>query len=134
MRIRAGLDYVTPQEISLSIGLSEKTIIRWIKQGRLPFTKPGRQYLIPLKAYKEFLQKHSSDKSEEQQDICTDGPGEERGDCEKRHDAPEAISTSGIHNGQRKALPAFSMAPLTKEGIEEIRPHLEYLLGISKPE
>jgi len=61
------IDYTTASEISLSIGVSEKTVIRWIRQGRLPYFKPGRQYLIPLDAYEQFKREHSSPSVQEQQ-------------------------------------------------------------------
>ena len=57
------LDFVSVKEISLSTGCSPRTITRWIRQGRLPFVRFGRRYLVPVKAYKRFLADHSFKKN-----------------------------------------------------------------------
>lgn len=56
---QTAVDYVRVGEAAASLGVSDRTIRRWIRAGRLPVVRPGRDFLIPATAYKEFLEKNT---------------------------------------------------------------------------
>jgi excisionase family DNA binding protein len=42
--------YLTTEEAARLLNVHQNTIVRWIKSGRLPSSKIGREYLIPREA------------------------------------------------------------------------------------
>ena len=44
------------EEVAERLGVSERTVRRWIKSGELPAYKPGREYRIRDGELEEFLQ------------------------------------------------------------------------------
>jgi excisionase family DNA binding protein len=44
------------EEVAEQLGVSERTVRRWIKSGVLPAYKPGREYRIRAGELEEFLQ------------------------------------------------------------------------------
>jgi len=44
------------EEVAQRLGVSERTVRRWIKSGELPAYKPGREYRIRDGELEEFLQ------------------------------------------------------------------------------
>lgn len=49
------MDYLTPEEVAATLRVHISTVRRWIRDGRLPAYRVGRQYRIPQIAYQEFL-------------------------------------------------------------------------------
>lgn len=47
--------HLSLSEVAGSMGVSERTIRRWIKSGKLKAYKPGRDYRIPVSAVREFV-------------------------------------------------------------------------------
>jgi excisionase family DNA binding protein len=43
-------------EVAGLMGVSERTVRRWIKSGKLRAYKPGRDYRIPERAFREFVE------------------------------------------------------------------------------
>jgi excisionase family DNA binding protein len=54
--------YQTIEEVAEGLQVSDQTIRRWIKSGRLPAYKPGREWRIKTKDLEEFLEARSSPK------------------------------------------------------------------------
>jgi excisionase family DNA binding protein len=48
--------HLSLSEVAGSMGVSERTVRRWIKAGRLKAYKPGRDYRIPDAALREFVE------------------------------------------------------------------------------
>jgi excisionase family DNA binding protein len=48
--------HLSLSEVSGSMGVSERTVRRWIKSGKLKAYKPGRDYRIPESAVREFVE------------------------------------------------------------------------------
>ncbi len=48
--------YRTAAEVALELGVSLRTVRRWVADGRLPVTRVGRSVRIPVAAYRETLQ------------------------------------------------------------------------------
>ncbi len=56
--------YLNAQDVAKILKIHRSTIIRWIKQGRLPGATriPGtRDWRIPLPSFQEFLKHHHED-------------------------------------------------------------------------
>lgn len=61
--------YKTPKELADAMRVGVPTVRRWIKQGRLPATRPGRQYLIAEADFTFFLAMASVPTPDEQADL-----------------------------------------------------------------
>ncbi len=48
--------HLSLSEVAGSMGVSERTVRRWIKSGKLKAFKPGRDYRIPESALREFIE------------------------------------------------------------------------------
>lgn len=48
--------HLSLSEVAGSMGVSERTVRRWIKAGRLKAYKPGRDYRIPESALQKFME------------------------------------------------------------------------------
>ena len=49
------MDYLTPEEIAATLRVHISTVRRWIRDGRLPAYRVGRQYRITKLAYQQFM-------------------------------------------------------------------------------
>jgi excisionase family DNA binding protein len=50
--------YLSVSEIAKQLNISEDTVRRWIKAGKLPALELGGQYRIHPQEYEAFLQRH----------------------------------------------------------------------------
>ena len=48
--------HLSLSEVAGSLGVSERTVRRWIKSGKLRAYKPGRDYRIPVGAFRAFVE------------------------------------------------------------------------------
>jgi excisionase family DNA binding protein len=48
--------HLSLSEVAGLMGVSERTVRRWIKSGKLRAYKPGRDYRIPESAVREFVE------------------------------------------------------------------------------
>ena len=58
--------YSNPTEIAARLGKATATVLRWIRDGRLKATRPGREWLVEEKDFQEFLQRRSNQQVPEQ--------------------------------------------------------------------
>jgi excisionase family DNA binding protein len=47
---------LTVEEVATALHLSDQTVWRYVREGRLPASKIGRRYLIPENAVEEMLE------------------------------------------------------------------------------
>lgn len=59
-------EYLTVEQIATELGMSEETVLRWIRRRELKAYKFGRGYRIKREDYQEFLdQKYTGNIDEE---------------------------------------------------------------------
>ncbi|HZO73443.1 MAG TPA: helix-turn-helix domain-containing protein [Ktedonobacteraceae bacterium] len=61
-------EYLTVEQIAKELGLSEETILRWIRRKELKAYKLGKTYRVQRKDYQEFLDQRYTGKLGEEDD------------------------------------------------------------------
>lgn len=62
-------EYLTVEQIAKELGLSEETVLRWIRRKELKAYKLGKTYRVQRKDYQEFLyQRYTGSFDEEDRD------------------------------------------------------------------
>lgn len=49
------VEYLTVEQIARELGMSEETVLRWIRKRQLKAYKFGRDYRVKKEDYQEFL-------------------------------------------------------------------------------
>jgi excisionase family DNA binding protein len=60
-------EYLTVEQIAKELGLSEETILRWIRNKELKAYRLGKTYRITKEDYQEFLDQRYTGKPDEDQ-------------------------------------------------------------------
>ena len=65
-------EYLTVEQIAKELGLSEETVLRWIRRKELKAYKLGKTYRVKRQDYQEFLdQRYTGKPDEEDEDSYT---------------------------------------------------------------
>jgi excisionase family DNA binding protein len=59
-------EYLTVEQIAKELGLSEETVLRWIRRKELKAYKLGKTYRVNSKDYQEFLDQRYTGKPDEE--------------------------------------------------------------------
>jgi len=59
-------EYVTVEQIAKELGLSEETVLRWIRRKELKAYKLGKTYRVKRPDYQEFLDQRYTGKLDEE--------------------------------------------------------------------
>ena len=60
-------EYLTVEQIARELGLSEETILRWIRNKELKAYRLGKTYRITKEDYQEFLDQRYTGRSDQDQ-------------------------------------------------------------------
>lgn len=52
------MGYLTVEQVAKDLGFRERTIHKWIKEGRIAALKVGREYRISEQAYEDFKRRN----------------------------------------------------------------------------
>ena len=58
-------EYLTVEQIANELGLSEETVLRWIRRRELKAYKLGKTYRVTKEDYQEFLDQRYTGKPDE---------------------------------------------------------------------
>ncbi len=61
-------EYLTVEQIAKELGLSEETVLRWIRRKELKAYKLGKTYRVNRKDYQEFLDQRYTGKPDEEEE------------------------------------------------------------------
>ncbi len=59
-------EYLTVEQIAKELGLSEETVLRWIRRKELKAYKLGKTYRVKRQDYQEFLDQRYTGKPDEE--------------------------------------------------------------------
>ncbi len=59
-------EYLTVEQIAKELGLSEETVLRWIRRKELKAYKLGKTYRVTRKDYQKFLDQRYTGKPDEE--------------------------------------------------------------------
>lgn len=61
-------EYLTVEQIAQELGLSEETVLRWIRRRDLKAYRLGKTYRVTKKDYQEFLDQRYTGKLDEEEE------------------------------------------------------------------